>query len=196
MGRLSYTFMVLGVLGCAACSHELPPPQVVSTTTPPEWVTRGSGAFTDQNAKVFYGVGSVSGIRNQGLARKTADNRARNEISQIFEVYSASLMKDYQASTTAGNFDKTSEEQHVELAIKTFAANTLSGVMLVDHWTHPDGTLYALARLDLEAFANNLDAMKELNNKVRDYVRSNAARAHGELEAEEAKRAGANNPSP
>ena len=135
----------------------------------------------------FYGVGSVSGIKNHALARNTADNRARAEITKIFETYSASLMKDYMASTTAGDMSASSEEQHVEQAIKTFSASTLSGVQIVDHWVHPDGTWYALAQLDLESFTKNLQKMKELNAEVRDYVRKNAERVHMDLEREEEK---------
>lgn len=154
----------------------------------PEWVMKGSGAFGGEEGRVFYGVGSVSGIKNHALARTTSDNRARAEIAKIFEVYSASLMKDYMASTTAGDMSASSEEQHVEQAIKTFSATTLSGVQIVNHWYHPvDGTVYALARLDLESFTDNLDKMKELNGKVRDYVRKNAEKVHMDLEKEEEK---------
>ena len=109
---------------------------------------------------------------------------------QILEVYSASLMKDYMASTTAGDMSASSEEQHVEQAIKTFSAVTLSGVQVVNHWFHPDGTVYALAQLDLENFTNSLQKMNELNGQVRDYVRKNAEKAHMDLEQEEAKHAG------
>lgn len=155
----------------------------------PDWVLKGSGAFGTDSSRVFYGVGFVSGIKNQALARSTADNRARAEIAKTFETYSASLMKDYMASTTAGDQSATSEEQHVEQAVKTFSAATLSGVQIVDHWFHPsDGSVYALARLDLESFTKNLDKMKELNAGVRDYVRKNADRVHSELEKEEEKR--------
>lgn len=155
----------------------------------PEWVMKGSGAFGGEEGRVFYGVGSVSGIKNPALARTTADNRARAEVAKIFETYSASLMKDYMASTTAGDMSASSEEQHVENAIKTFSAATLSGVQIVDHWFHPvDGSVYALARLDLENFTDNLNKMKELNAQVRDYVRQNAERVHMDLEKEEEKR--------
>ena len=154
----------------------------------PPWVTKGSGAFGGEEGRVFYGVGSVSGIKNHALARTTSDNRARSEIAKIFEVYSASLMKDYMASTTAGDMEASSEEQHVENVVKTFSAQTLSGVQIVDHWYHPvDATVYALARLDLNSFTDQLDKMKELNSKVRDYVRKNAERSFMDLEQEEAK---------
>lgn len=155
----------------------------------PEWVTKGSGAFGGEAGRVFYGVGSVSGVRNPAMANAAADNRARAEIAKIFEVYSASLMKDYMSSATAGDFSASSEEQYIEQAIKTFSASTLSGVQIVDHWYHPDGsTVFSLARLDLENFTDNLSKMKELNSQVRDYVKKNAERVHMDLEKEEEKR--------
>jgi hypothetical protein len=160
---------------------------------PPDWVTRGSGAFSEAGGKVFYGVGAVTGVKNKPLARTTAENRARAEIGKVFETYSASLMKDYMASTTGGaavtNASATSEEQHIEQAIKTFSAVTLSGVMIVDHWTDPeDGTLYSLARLNLEEFKNSLDKMQELSAQARDFVRKNAEKSFDSLAAEEEKR--------
>jgi hypothetical protein len=181
-------------LSLAACggsepkSHE---PEHLKGVEYPEWVLKGSGAFGGEQGRVFYGVGSVSGIKNHALARTTADNRARAEIAKIFETYSASLMKDYMASTTAGDMSASSEEQHVEQAIKTFSAVTLSGVQVVNHWVAPDGTWYALAQLDLDNFTDNLTKMNELNEKVRDHVRQNAERVHMDLEKEESKREGA-----
>ena len=154
----------------------------------PDWVIRGSGAFEGESGRIFYGVGAASGIRNKALARTTADNRARAEVQKVFRTYSASLMKDYMASTTAGDFSATSEEQHVENAVKTFSAGTLSGVEIVNHWTDPsDGTIYALARLNMDAFKDALNKMQELDAEVRDYVRQNAERAFDNLAAEEAK---------
>jgi hypothetical protein len=185
--------LVLG-LGLASCGS----PQKEASADPaaagiefPEWVNKGSGAFGSGGQKAFYGVGMASGIKNHALARSTADNRARAEISKVFEVYSASLMKDYMASTTAGDMTASSEEQHVEQAIKTFSANTMSGIQIVDHWFHPDGTIYALAKLDLEAMKNMASESKELSPKVRDYVRKNAEKSFDTLDKEETKHAGA-----
>jgi len=177
--------VAIAMIACGG-NKEGEQPQNMNNIDYPEWVMKGSGAFGGEAGKVFYGVGSVTGIKNHALARSTADNRARAEIAKIFETYTASLMKDYMASTTAGDMSASSEEQHVEQAIKTFSATTLSGVQIVDHWFHPqDGTVYALARLDLDAFKEALDKMKELDGKVKDYVRKNAEKAHESLEAEE-----------
>jgi hypothetical protein len=176
------TFMGIFLLyGCGDKS-------VKEAVEPPEWVVKGSGAFGGEKGKVFYGVASAYGIKNFSLLRQAADNRARNEVAKIFQFYTASLTKDYMASTMAGDPNVTSEEQHVEQAVKTVTSMTLSGVEIVDHWQHPEtGELFSLARLDLESFKNNMDKARELNRQVRDYIRENADRLHGELEEEEEK---------
>ncbi len=191
MKRVATLLAGLFALALFACAEKAPPPAAApDTTEAPDWVMSGSGAKAKGDERVFFGVGSASGIQNMGLAQTTADNRARAELSKVFEVYSASLMKDYMASTTAGDMTASSEEQHVEQAIKTFSANTLSGVQITEHWYAPDGTVYSLAMLDLAAFSDAMSKANELSAAVRDYVRKNAEKVHMDLEAEEAKRAG------
>jgi hypothetical protein len=50
-----------------------------------------------------------------------------------------------------------------------------------------DGSMYSLCELDLLAFKEALDNYKELDAKVRDFVRDNAERMHDELEEMENK---------
>ena len=77
---------------------------------------------------------------------------------------------------------------HVEQALKTFSKTTLHGATIIDHWQDPeDKTMYSLCQLDLLAFKEALDNYKELDEKVRDYVRENADKMHGELEKMEDK---------
>ena len=173
------SFGLLLMTGCAS----KPTPNADSAAAGPEWVMKGSGAFDVDKGKVFYGVGVASGIKNKALLRQTADNRARSEIAKTLETYVASLTKDYMASTTAGDMSKSSEEQHVESALKTFSKSTLRGAMIVDRWMDPaDGSMYALCELDLVAFTELLDEYQELDAKIRDYVRDNAEKMHDELE--------------
>ena len=156
----------------------------------PEWVMRGSGAFGGEK-NVFYAVGAKSGVKNPALLRAAADNQARAEMQKTFETYTASLMKDYASSIATGDLTNSSEEQMVEQAVKTFAAGTLNGVQVVQHWIHPvDGTMYSLARLDLDGFMDQLDKANELSAKVKERVRRSAERSFAELEREEAKRSG------
>lgn len=163
---------------------------LVACGGPPKWVKQGSGAFNDKETKAFYGVGAVAGVRNEPLAWDTAENRARAEIAKTFETYTGYLMRDYAASTTAGDFTKNTEEQNVERAIKTITTTTLSGVRPVDRYRdEKTNTYYVLARLNLEEMKNNLEQAKELNSQVRDFVRKNADKLFDRLEKEEEKRA-------
>ena len=153
---------------------------------PPKWVKQGS-SFND---KAFYGVGSVNGVKNEPLAWEAAQNRARAEVARNFETYTAYLMRDYAASTTAGDFTKNTEEQNIERAIKTFSAVTLSGVRQEERYKdEKTGTYYVLAKLNLSDVNEQLAQAKELNGQVRDFVRKNADRLFERLEKEEDKKA-------
>ncbi|MCA9551035.1 MAG: LPP20 family lipoprotein [Myxococcales bacterium] len=131
---------------CGGPQHQPPEKQGLSKNAP-EWVARGS-VVQDGS---MYGVGAVAGIKNPSHARSTSANRARKEIAKIMETYSASLMKDYAASTSTGDLSNSSEEQHVEEVVKTFSAQLLTGVEIVNNWVDPaSGTYYALAELNFE----------------------------------------------
>ena len=179
--------MVAAMLACGSDKPQMS--NQVLHANGPDWVNRGSGAFGGEKGKIFYGVGIASGIRNAAMRRSTSDSRARSEIAKTLDTFVSVLNKDYMASTTAGDMSASSEEQHVEQALKTYSNMELSGVSIVDHWVDNDGTEYALAQLDMEQFKNGMDKMKELNAKVRDAVRANADKAFDELDAEQAKHA-------
>ncbi len=158
---------------------------------PPDWVEEGSGALNQDDEKSIYGVGSIVGVKNEPLAWEAAENRARAELAKTFRAYTAYLMEDYAASTTAGNFTKSAEEQNVERAVKTFTAITLNGVRPVDRYKDEDTTTYyVLTKLSFEEMKEVLQQAKELDAEVREYVRKNAERVFNKLEQEEAKRPG------
>lgn len=158
--------LCLFAMGCASMPSGAPPGA-------PDWVLEGSGARDGR----FYGLGSVSGVRNTSLARSTAANRARAEISRILQVYSASLMRDFQASTRNGS--ASDESQRVEQAIKTYSQSLLNGSVIDAYWFDgARGTWYALASLDpaatppklpqLDAFLSSRppDAMQTLESEL------------------------------
>ena len=95
------------------------------------------------------------------------------------------------ASTTTGDLSVSSEEQNVEVAIKTVTSATLTGVLIIDHWEHPGrNELFSLARVDLISFKNNLDKHKELSKEVREEIKKRADKLHDELEQEVLKKEG------
>ena len=179
--------MVWVAAGCAAG-----PQTAAVAATPAPWVLKGSGAFQDSGTRAFYGVGSVAGVRNRPLAQAAAANRARSEVAKVFETYSASLMKDYMTSISTGKNGSTSaatQGQLIEQSVKTFSSATLSGVQITDYWTDPnDGTMYALARLDLEKFHGSLDKIADLPAPAKEHLRKNADRAFDDLAKEAAQR--------
>ena len=164
---------------------------LVACSGTPKWVSKGGGYMSEKDSKAFYGVGAVTGIRNEPLAKETADNRARADLAKYVDTYTAYLMRDYAASTTAGDFTKSSEEQNVERAVKTFVSAHLSGVQVVDRWEKDEKSgkvTYALAKMDLASFKESVSQMKELNEAARDFVRKNAERAFDRLQQEEDRR--------
>lgn len=156
---------------------------------PPAWVKEGSGGLNKKEGeRSLYGVGSVVGVRNEPLAWEAAENRARAELAKSFQTYTAYLMRDYAASTSAGDFTKSTEEQNIERAIKTFTAVTLNGVRPVGRYRDEESdTYYVLAKLSFKEMQDALIEAKELNSEVRDFVRKNGERLFDRLEQEEAK---------
>lgn len=181
--------MLVSALALGACGGVKKSP---IANNAPEWVNKGTGAMKDKDGKqVFYGVGSVQGVRNIPMARTSADDRGRGEIAKIMNSYITSLTKDYMASITAGDMSKSSEEQMVSQTLKNFAKFTLHGSVPIDHWvdrSDPNSSIvYSLVKLDMAAVQASLAESKELDAKVRDYVKANAEKAFDELSAEEAK---------
>ena len=172
----------IGGFGLLACV-------LVACGGPPNWVKEGSGIMNADDSKSIYGVGAVVGVKNEPLAWETAENRARAELAKTFRTYTAYLMQDYAASTTAGNFTKSTEEQNVERAVKTFSAVTLNGVRPIDRYKDDEtSTYYVLTKLSFEEMKEALQQAQELDEEVREFVRKNAEKAFKKLEQEEAKR--------
>lgn len=143
----------------------------------PDWVRRGSRV----ESGVIYGLGSAEGIGNTSLARSTAANRGRAEIAKILQVYSASLMKDYQASTLAGGM--SSEEQRVEQAIKTYSDGLLNGSEVRDYWLDArTNTWYALVVLDYERAETAASLRAKMGGGLSEWVQSHGSEVLEDLD--------------
>ncbi len=172
----------------AACrSGGAPEPAPVKSRYP-DWVMRGGGAVGGQK-NVIQAVGAASGIKNRALRMNVARNRARAELQKTFEVYTASLMKDYASSTATGDLSNSSEEQMVTSVVKTFSAGVLRGVQITNMWEDDqENTTYALATLELDTFMEKINKANELSDRVKERVRRSAERSFADLEREEEKR--------
>lgn len=180
------TLMFLGACTTAPVKPDLP--KALADYEAPDWVLKGSGAYSDAKGKAFFGVGSATGIKNYSLQRTIADDRARGDLAKVFEFYVTSLTKGYQASTTAGDFTASNEEQNAEVALKVVVHSTLRGVTIIDHFEIPERREFlSLARLDYDAFKNNVDQneqFKQLPKKVRENIKERADKLHEEMEKE------------
>ena len=187
----TYAFALAAAVLLGACgAHNKG--AISANNAAPDWVNRGSGAFKDDAGKpVFYGVGIVDNVRSISLAVETGDDRGRVQIAKIMNAYVTSLAKDYQSSVSAGDASKVSEEQLVSQTSKVFTQFQLHGSTPVNHWvdrSDPQHLIYySLVKLDMSAIQGALDESKELDSKVRDYVKANAEKAFDELNAEQAK---------
>jgi hypothetical protein len=119
----------------------------------PEWVVRGPGAFKNKGNVVFYGVGSTSPMPNVGLQRKAVDLRAREAVASTLKTSVRSMIKDYMehsADYFKPNGPASSQEK-IEYISQGVVDAELSNCRILDYWEDPEtGTLYALAKLDLD----------------------------------------------
>lgn len=201
---------IMGMVGmlvvATGCAEQKPMGQeaggLARTDTPiqdvktlPIWVTQRGAAFSGEK-RVFYGVGNAAALQNPSLRRRAAEGQARRDIAQTMQTYVAGLQKQYLAETTAGDMSKQSVEQHITDTMKQVTEATLVGSQIVEYWENPlRNEAYALARLDLEQFLDVMNSYqsavgqsKELDAKVREYVRKNAEKAYDELNAELGKK--------
>ena len=185
--------LALAVLLAAGCSAHQPPRQLSSAASAerdgaPCWVAKGGTCLQKDSSKRrhVYGVGSVTGTRNVGLAREAALARARTEIARTLQTQVKAMLKDYQATTTGGpGFAiEASDEQHIADVSRQITDLTLSGTELADSWISDTGATYVLCRLDVEGFKGTVQRMGELSEAVRKAVVDRADKAFEELDRE------------
>lgn len=175
---------IFAVLFVAACGGTKEVKPTLLGNGCPAWTMQGTGAFNDGN---LYGVGQVAGVQNPALANNTADARARVNLARSLKTKATGLLKDYQASTTAGDFNTSSEEQDITEAVKTLTDMELTGAVVIDRCKGTDNITYSLVKLDLNTVNNLIDQQKQLSPRVKAMVKENAAKAFEDLNAEAAK---------
>lgn len=148
----------------------------------PGWVLNCTEAVDDG---ALCAVGSAEGTRNISLARSTAQGRGRTDISRQLDTVVQSMLTDYQATVTGGEYFGTAadDEQMVVDVSRQITDTTLSGVRQTETWISNDGnTMYVLMVLDSDAFAEALAGMAGLDARVREYVEANRERSFDELD--------------
>lgn len=174
------SLLLLSAVGCSS-KHKL-------VAGAPDWVNQGSGAFDEAGAKIFYGVGAVSGISSQTLAVQAADQRARADIAWQLETYVTGLARDFQSGTSAPAGQAGTEQQHLEQTVKNVTQVSVRGARVQDHWRDPEtNTVYSLVKLNLDDFKQSLDEVKDVDPALQGFVRQNADQAFERMKTEEKK---------
>ena len=108
----------------------------------PDWILKGGGAFKDSGTLAFYGVGSAPpAIGDEYLRSETADNRARADIQNGFRT----------STESTGTITRTADGgEKVERAVTTFKSGKIPMARIIDHYQAADGTVYSLAKVDID----------------------------------------------
>ena len=177
--------LTIGFFGCGGQKEAIP------TKGRPGWIDKGSGFFTGDRGRAFYGVGAASNISTPSLRRNTADAQARADLARTFKSRIEDLVKVYTASTVGGVVPRESPEQFASTVTKAFTAMDLSGAMIIDrYYDEKEKTQYSLVMLDASAFKDQIMQMKELSQQAQEAIRANAEGAFEELEQEVEKEKG------
>ena len=180
MMRLAQNWFVAAASFALVACASAPPATTSDVTGGPAWTNRGGGAFDAPHGKGFYAVG-IGTSKNAAMRRKQSDNRARVELAKVFNSEVTSLFKDYLSTVSDGekeNFEENSEE-----ASQVFTDVKLAGVQIVDHWVSGDGTEYALAYLNMDAFGETIDTVEKLSKRAAAAINARASAAHDALDA-------------
>jgi hypothetical protein len=169
------------VVGCAHTDPMKEPAKPVSQMPRPAWVDKGSGAYPGEKSKIFAVGIAPAGVDDESLARETADDDGRVQLQRVFEVYIAALMERYKRSTTVGGQGKT--ENDVKSVSRSLTEGTLHGSQISDHWHSPqNNTWYSLVVIDLASFKEFVEQAKDLDASFKEFIRSNADNAQGDLD--------------
>jgi hypothetical protein len=189
LGAAAMTAALFLCVGCGGSQAKAPATVIANELDgAPCWVTKGGSCYgkDGDKAKFVWGVGSVAGTRNVGLAREAALGRARTDIARSLQTRVEAMLKDYQATTTGGEQFGTAaaDDQHIVDVSKQITDLTLSGTEMVDSWISSSGAFWVLARLDVDGFKDAVGRMNQLNEAVRQAVVERADKAFSELDKE------------
>ncbi len=143
----------------------------------------------NKDQKAFYGIGKAEGILNESLARTAADKMAREEITKIFAIYSAILVRDYIVSIPKDDPDQEKKKRGLEQRVKDLSVNPLTDIIILDRWTdHSVHTTYSMARLNLNRFKHNIQKSEVMETSIREFIQENAEKKFDTLKQARGRR--------
>lgn len=136
----------------------------------PDWVNEGTQAVSDRKGRLIQGVGSAPDLGDAALQRATADNRARAEIARVLSSYMNVALNDYLGSSSAGGAAAVADAS-VQQQIDSVSQVVLNGARIVGRWKDErTETVYSFAELDLKRVQDVVDANRNMNAGLKDYL--------------------------
>ena len=171
IGMAALAALVTGLL--AACSSN---PQLegnLGIKDAPDWVNKGTQTLDTKDGRVIWGVGMAPAMNDFSLQQSTADDRARAEVARVLNSFMHVVSQDYTAS--AGTGQDQQAEQSMSRQIQAVTDQNVSGARIKTHWPNQkDGSLWAVAELDLSQVKDLVANSKDMNTAFRDYFAAHA----------------------
>ena len=155
-------------MGCAA------------TGGPPAWIHKEAILQGAGQARFFFGVGKVGGIKDRDQAAKLAEEQARTALYPLLRRFALKLVQCFQ-NDRAGR-GMPIDQRLAELLVKRLERAGLKVTTVIEYWyqRQPRITL-ALARLQLKDLSEALLWDDMLPKKFRDFYKLNAVHLHKEM---------------
>lgn len=162
--------VIAAALALCACSSRTLVESDLGIRGAPDWVNEGTQVLDDDGGRRFHGVGQAPAMGDASLQISTADTRARSELAKILTSYLDVVHSDYTAA--AGSDGGTVAEQAVSRQIRSLSQVNLSGARILGHWKDEDnGDIYSVAELNLKQVQASLDAVEDMNEDLKTYIR-------------------------
>lgn len=166
-GILVLGIIILGGLLIMSCATK-PGPQPVGPAEQaqciPEWQENPPSAEDG-----LYGSG-LAKMQMASLSKKTADQRARDEVVMAIRVKVQTMMKDFMQQSGIG--EQAQALQFSESVSKAIASHVLYGCKIIKRKVCPDGTWHSLA---LWPIGDAVALKKEINNQTKKLVKNEQA---------------------
>lgn len=166
---ISIATLIISALLFAGCSSKTTVESDLNIDGAPDWVNEGNQMLSDEDGRLFHGIGSAPAMGDFSLQKNTADDRARAEVARVFSSYLTVASKDYSAA--ASQSGEQVSEQTVTRQIDNLTQINLTGAKIIGRWQDENtGSIWSLAELDLERVQKTLDKAQTMSPALREFL--------------------------
>lgn len=167
--HISIGILIFSALILAGCSSKTVVESDLNISGAPDWVNEGNQMLSDEDGRLFHGIGSAPSMGDYSLQKNTADDRARAEVARVFSSYISVASKDYSAA--AGQGGEQVSEQAISRQIDNMTQINLTGAKIIARWQDENtSSIWSLAELDLERVQQTLDKAQTMSPALREFL--------------------------